>query len=233
MSDPLTAISNALNTDLKRLETISHNITNANTHGFKAMQLVPVDNSSMFPGSIPDVHSLTNKLSTGDGTLQSTGRSLDFAISGSAFFSVMTPDGIAYVRNGSLSLNARGELITAAGHRLLGESGSITVQDNSFRVTEDGAIEVDGLTVDRLRLASPRDGTEVTRATDGTFRFGEGMLSRDAKVHQGMLETSNVDVTAEMVRLIETSRHMESVQRAMRIYDQMLDTGINQIGKGR
>ena len=49
-------------------------------------------------------------------------------------------------------------------------------------------------------------------------------------MQQGAIEQSNVDAAEETLRLIELSRHAESVQRAISIYDRTLDSGINRIG---
>jgi flagellar basal-body rod protein FlgF len=47
---------------------------------------------------------------------------------------------------------------------------------------------------------------------------------------QGALERANVDAADEMLRLMETTRHIDSVRRAISTYDQMLDRGINNLG---
>jgi len=49
-------------------------------------------------------------------------------------------------------------------------------------------------------------------------------------VQQGMLEQSNVDAADETIRLMELTRHIESIQRAISTYDKVLDIGINRIG---
>ena len=52
-----------------------------------------------------------------------------------------------------------------------------------------------------------------------------------ARVRQGFLEASNVESVQEMVRLIETMRHFESVQRFVRGYDDMMGKAISELGK--
>lgn len=235
MSDAITAISESMNTDLLRLRAASQNVTNAGTHGFRAIQFLPVTQSadSTAGNRIPGPENLHEQISMSSGSLQSTGRSLDVALSGNAFFSVMTPAGVQYTRNGSFNLDAEGRLLTAAGFPVLGESGSIALRDASFSVDLDGRIMQEGVVVDRFVLASPADGSEVQSAGTGLYTFKATGETHSARVHQGMLETSNVNVTNEMVRLIELSRHLESVQRAMVTYDRMLDVGINQLGSKR
>ncbi len=55
--------------------------------------------------------------------------------------------------------------------------------------------------------------------------------NKNTEVVQGALVGSNVSLESDMTKVIETSRHIEMLQRAMSAYDNMLDTGINKIGK--
>ncbi|MOA19363.1 flagellar basal body rod protein FlgG [compost metagenome] len=50
-------------------------------------------------------------------------------------------------------------------------------------------------------------------------------------LHQGMQERSNAALGNDMVRMMEVTRHVESMQRALSSYDGMLESGINQLGK--
>jgi len=51
------------------------------------------------------------------------------------------------------------------------------------------------------------------------------------QVFQGKLEQSNAMMSQDMVKIMELSRHIESLQRAVNTYDNLLDSGINQLGK--
>jgi flagellar basal body rod protein FlgG len=69
---------------------------------------------------------------------------------------------------------------------------------------------------------------------DGLYAYEGGLHPADGStLHQGVLEGSNVSLNDEMIRLITLSRHIESVQRAMIAYDQMLNVGINELGNRR
>lgn len=232
MTDAITAISQSMNADLAQLRTVGQNISNAGTHGFRANSVVPaVDNLS--GSGIPNPENMRTYVSTESGALQSTGRSLDFAISGDGYFAVSTPDGVRYTRNGAFSLDAEGRLLAASGHPVLGEGGEIRLKNASVSVTLDGLIYTDGEQVDAFVLASPGKEQSIEVADGGLYSFKAAGDDTASRIHQGMLEASNVNVTSEMVRMIELSRHIESVQRAMLSYDRMLDTGINQIGSKR
>lgn len=235
MSDPITAISQSMNADLVRMRAVSQNVTNAGTNGFRALQFLPVDiDDAIQAGRIPGPEMLAENVSLQAGSLRSTGRSLDLAISGNAFFTVLTPEGVRYTRDGAFQLDGEGNLLTTAGFPVLGESGPIRLQDASVTVTLAGELQTDDAVVATLSLATPASADSVRSLGGNLYSFNNADNdATNSTIHQGMLETSNVSVTDEMVRLIELSRHLESVQRAMNTYDRMLDAGINQLGSKR
>jgi len=51
------------------------------------------------------------------------------------------------------------------------------------------------------------------------------------RIHQGMLETSNVNPAEEMVKLIQSHRLYELNLKGMKAYDQLLDKQVNEVGK--
>lgn len=134
------------------IDTISHNLANVNTTGFKKgraefqdllyTQIMPPargENQGILVGQgarLSNIHRIMN-----GGQLQVTGGDYDLAISGGGFFQVQQPDGtIAYTRDGAFQLDAERRLVTAQGHLLLGEDGPITIPVGAT----DVAIGADG-----------------------------------------------------------------------------------------
>ncbi len=81
-----------------------------------------------------------------------------------------------------------------------------------------------------VRLADPQ---RVQRLGDGLVVgggaatvLGEGQ----ARVRQGALENSNVTSAREMVELMQTMRHFESMQRIAQGYDELLGVAIHKLG---
>ena len=68
------------------------------------------------------------------------------------------------------------------------------------------------------------------QAVTGGYRYKGQMTEWQGSLVQGALEQSNVDVADETIRLMETTRHLESIQRAISTYDKVLEVGINRIG---
>lgn len=108
---------NAINTSL---ETISNNIANSGTFGFKSTR---ANFASMYAGSQPtgvQVGSLTQSITKG-GSILTTGRSLDASIQGRGFFTSRDSTGATvYSRVGIFSTDQNGYVVDAFGRRAQG-----------------------------------------------------------------------------------------------------------------
>ncbi|NMG63527.1 flagellar basal body protein FlaE [Azoarcus indigens] len=108
---------NAINT---QLDTISNNIANSGTYGFKSSR---ANFASMYAGTQPtgtEVSSLTQTLGIGGGVLN-TGRDLDVSISGGGFFVTRDTDGTeVYTRVGVFSKDKDGYLVDSFGRKVQG-----------------------------------------------------------------------------------------------------------------
>ena len=104
----------------EQLEAVSNNIANAGTYGFKSSR---ANFASVYAGDQAngvEVGSLTQNIGQ-NGSLQSTGRSLDAAIQGRGFFTSRDAQGVMqYTRVGIFSANKEGFLVDAAGRKVQG-----------------------------------------------------------------------------------------------------------------
>ena len=83
------------------------------------------------------------------GALETTGNELDLAIGGDGFFTIQSPQGIRYTRNGAFFRNAQGFIQDIRGYNLLDAQGQpIQIPRDMFNkdiiVTDDGGIYVKG-----------------------------------------------------------------------------------------
>ncbi len=142
-----------------QLDTISHNLANVATNGFKRSHAVFEDliyqNLRQTGANTTEQTVLPTGLQVGlgvrpvatarvfsQGNLQQTTNNLDLAIKGSGFFQIQMPDGTtAYTRDGSFQLDANGQIVTNNGYTLL---PGITVPANaqSLTVGQDGTVSV-------------------------------------------------------------------------------------------
>src|SRR5207237_2404767 len=78
------------------------------------------------------------------GAAEETKNPLDVAINGGGFLVVQTPAGERYTRDGALQINNQGQLVTAGGNPVLGNSGPIVFQptDKQVSIASDGNVTV-------------------------------------------------------------------------------------------
>jgi len=162
----------------------------------------------------------------GQGALLGTGRSLDLAIGGEGFFTVMRANGTALSRNGRFSLDGEGYLTDGAGNRVLGEGGQIKIENMDFSVDEKGNIYEDGKLTDTLRITCPADGAAVTKLGEGFYGYEGDTAAFEGKIVQGALESSNVDVAGEMARMITDTRAFQSCAQVVRTMDETISKGV-------
>ena len=153
------------------------------------------------------------------------------ALEGPGFFVIDTPQGEALSRRGDFRLDSEGRLVNHDGLPVLGRAGGI-VLEGTPQISADGTLRVAGETVAQLRVAQVAPDSQLVSLGNDLYRAPQLPEGDDAaRVRQGFLETSNVDSVQEMVRLIETMRHFEAVQRFVTGYDSMVGKAISELGK--
>ena len=224
------------------LEAQANNIANASTVGFKAERLIYSTFEAAKKGAGDKQNLVAGVLTSGAadytaGSFQETGRSLDVAIDGDAFLQIQTPRGVRFTRAGNLTLNAGGQLVTKNGDLVVGENGAITVpKEGELTIGHDGSLAAGGQTFDKLKLvrfenpaaALTKEGDALFLAT-GAEQPQENVIS---KVHQGVLENSNINSISEMVAMINNNREFESLEKSLSLLMNDLGRKISgEIGK--
>ena len=158
-----------------------------------------------------------------------TSRPLDVALQQDGWLAVQAPDGgEAYVRTGSLEIDALGQLRTGNGLPVLGNGGPIAVPpEQKVEIGQDGTISIRALgeapnvmaEVDRIKLVNP-DPKSLTKGTDGLIRVkdaaGPQEVDANVRVTSGFLESSNVNAVEEMTAILSLSRQFELHVKMMR-----------------
>lgn len=172
------------------------------------------------------------------GTLKSTGQALDLALGGAGYFEVMTEAGPAYTRQGDFRLDSRGRLVSAQGLPVMGRSGEIyldgdrPVIDAAGRIFDAGS--PGGAPLAQLKVVRFDAGSNPQRLGGGLFAAPASatqMNDAEVQVRQGFLENANVSAMQEMVALIQTMRHFETMQKIAVGYDEMMGTAIRKLGE--
>jgi flagellar basal-body rod protein FlgG len=237
------------------LDNIANNLSNSSTAGFYARRLQFSDliyQNVIMPGAASTQQTTiaaglqvglgtmpaASEINQTQGNFTSTGNPLDLAIQGLGFFQVTMPDGtIAYTRNGTLHLDAQGNIVTANGDPLQpniaipANATSITVgSDGTVSVTQPGQIAASQVGTIQLAMFPNPGGLnsignnlfEPTTGSGDAIVGAPGSAEGLGTIQQGMLEQSNVDVVQEFVNMIVAQRSYEANARVVTSSDQML-----------
>ena len=173
------------------------------------------------------------------GNVTVTDNPLDVAIRGKGYFEVSLPNGdTAHTRAGSFQLNSEGVLVTSDGFSL---NPQITIPQQTVDITINAAGEVlaklDGQiqpqNVGRIQLAVFPNEAGLEALGDNLFRStpasGDAQTGNPGdpgygRLLQGSLETSNVNMVAEITNLITAQRAYEMNSKVIRTTDEMMTT---------
>lgn len=217
--------------DMLAQAAATQNLANANTTGFRA-ELTAFRAQPVYgPGYPSRVYGMAESPGAdfAPGTIQTTGRPLDVAVSGTGWIAVQAPDGSeAYTRAGDLRISTNGVLETANGRPVLGNGGPIAIPPHQkLNIGSDGTVSIVPLgqqpntlaVVDRIKLVNPPE-SDLVRGPDGLFLPRNGKpVPPDASVRlvSGALESSNVNAVGAMVRMIELARSFDMQVKMMQV----------------
>jgi flagellar basal-body rod protein FlgG len=265
MSLSLDAAISGMKTQQQNIEIIANNLANVNTTGYKRGKIHfsdVLDASSIAAAmagtmAFEDTSTAAGVQLAGmtrdytQGTLQPTGRQMDFAISGDGFFRVILDDGsLAYTRAGIFNLDSEGNVTTMSGD-LLDPPLQLPSRFRSLLVEPDGTVSVMREYTDaelaELDEFAARDGVreevgriEIARFPNvqgleaiGNSLYRETALSQEpivgfpgedglGQVHSGWLEASNTDIATEMTGLVVAKRGYQLNLIAYRTIEEML-----------
>ncbi|MEM1503320.1 flagellar basal body rod protein FlgG [Domibacillus sp. 8LH] len=238
-----------------KLDVIGNNISNVNTYGFKKGRVVFKDLVSQSiaganapangrGGVNPKQVGLGAQLSAIDtihteGSTQTTGRTLDLAVSGDGFFQVTDGTNTYYTRAGNFYMDENGDLVNSDGLYLVGDGGNINVptEATSLSIGAGGVvsyIEDGNLVADQtIELAKFPNSS-------GLIKVGENLYQQSAnsgdpvtgvpgdqesgmgKLVAGALEMSNVDLSEEFSEMIVAQRGFQANTRIITTSDEIL-----------
>ena len=178
----------------------------------------------------------TERLHT-QGSLVQTNNPLDLAIEGKGFFQVLLPDGTtAYTRDGSFQPDQNGQLVTSNGYPVqpaimipqdvkqltVGNDGTVSITVNG----QTGSQQIGQLTlatfINDTGLESMGGNLYLETQSSGAPNESTPGLNGAGMLKQRYVETSNVNVSEELVSMIQTQRAYEINSKAVSTSDQML-----------
>lgn len=245
------------------IDTVSNNISNVNTTGYKKMRADFKDlmYANMKNSTVADGQGSPVNLQVGHGVMVTgssrnfengvpnpTGQPTDVALNGKGFFIIQMPNGedLRYTRDGNFKFSVDGDtmtLVTSEGYKVLNqdggeitiengqkdftidENGRITVKDNAGEIQEIGFLGIkDFLNPDGLEAV----GSNMFKKTSAS---GEPIdmdpQDMETKMMQNYLESSNVQIVDEMIKLITAQRAYDINSKSIQTSDEMLQTANN------
>ena len=240
----------ALEGSLQRQDVIAENLAAAGIPGFKRSQVgFHSVNAEMFSNALGSVNKtelqymlprVTGYINFNQGSLMPSGDNNSLSIDGPGFFSVNSPEGTVYTRNGSFLINSEGLMVTTEGYPLrTAGGGTITVDTNNINpitIDRSGNVSQGGAPLGQLDLVTfnEDDLKNLQRLNAAFFKAGTATpLPIDpqlTRVAQGFLESANTTPTQEMGELMTSLRHFEANQRIMKVHDEQMGKVIQQLG---
>jgi len=217
------------------LDVLSNNLANINTTGFKEQKtFFSALNTAMDSSATPQLDSAINAhavvaqgaVDLSSGSLVQTSNDLDVALSGNGLLTVETPAGVRYTRNGNLTTDSKSVLCTSQGYPVLGEAGHIVLGPGKVNIDQDGQIALNGVRVDRLKIASFDDPASLSLEGGSLLASQNNQTPKAATnvtVRQGYLEESNVNPMLATVRMVELMRNFEAIEKGVNLMVNDLD----------
>ncbi|MEM7409222.1 MAG: flagellar basal-body rod protein FlgG [Myxococcota bacterium] len=185
-------------------------------------------------GSVGRVHTQGDRITTG--------RELDLAVEGDGYFQIQTPGGeTAYTRDGAFQVDQDGNLVTRLGSLVI-PTINVPTDASNITVLEDGTVSAlvgdatSPTTLGQLQLARFTNAPGLRGLGSNLFAVSEASGNAElgipnqngfGGVSQGFLESSNVDMAEELVRMILAQRAFEVNSRVIQASDEMLQRASN------
>ena len=254
-------------------DNVASNLANVNTSGFKQtlLQVQSTPSLDIFriqtdPGKTPgnplpgrSVAQEVGLLGTGvqvydtptqfdQGGLQNTGNSLDVAIASNqnAFFTIQTPNGVRYTRDGEFSEDGQGFLRTRDGNTVLSTQGqAIQLQPTGGPITiqSDGTIYQNSTSATAGSQSTAVGQLQLTQFNsllnlrpEGANNFNPSgnagpSTATNVTLQQGYIESSNANVVKSMVDLITAERWFDANEKSVKTQDDATNSAIAMVGK--
>lgn len=237
----------------QKMDTISNNLANANTAGFKKDGVVFESFRDLYMVKINDPELIGSQrigraslgVKTGEvytnfeqGALLQTDNPLNMALQGTGMFAVGVMDREGnlmerYTRDGSFTLNPNGQIVSTDGYFLLGNNGPINVNNSNIRITEEGNIYEGEDFIDQIRIIDFENLQSLRKMGGNLYEQTAQSMIKDfeGQVIQGFTEGSNVSSMDEMIHMINVMRTYETNQKVIATYDTTLEKSVNEVGR--
>ncbi len=217
---------------VEQLDTVTNNISNSNTPGFKKILLREMsqkinENSGPANDLLVFPRFRDTSVINSQGPLVKTDNPLDIAIEGEGFFTVESGIGRFYTRNGHFNINQDGFLVDVNGAYVLDENNQrIKLENSKFEITSKGEIYQNGQILARLRIVNLQN----LQSVGNSYYTGQETQTNNYSLRQGFLENANLNIIKEMIEMINSNRRFDIYMNLTKSLD-ALEGKVNDIGK--
>jgi flagellar basal-body rod protein FlgF len=239
----IAAVS-GLRSRMSSLDLLANNLANSATSGYKSDRefygsFASDEAQNGVDGgagtSLPVIEKQWTDFSPG--VIETTGSPLDVAIAGKGFFSVNSPKGPLYTRNGSFRILPTGELANGEGYTIRStDGGTINIGTaKQINITTEGVVQRDGQSVGQIDVVDFKSTDSLQKSGSASFLNTDPknppIAASNVDVQQGKLEGSNVPVAYAAMRLVGIMRQFEMLQKAIGISNEMDTKSIQEVAR--
>lgn len=223
-----------------RLETVSKNIANMNTAGYRADE---VKFAELVSKAGQDKVSFATGgeiyISRQGGSINKTDNPLDLAVEGDAWFAIRDANGaLSYTRDGRLQITQDGGLETVTGQKILGTGGqpiALNPEGGTPLITQSGEISQgnDGIVGQIGMFLIPADAQLSRRDNSAVVPDKPVTPVQEFDkngIRQGYVEGANINPVREMTKMIMISRAFESATKMIDKSNESQEKAIRELG---
>lgn len=219
-----------------RLDAVANDLANVSTTGYKSLRVGFRDLLYQSPGRGGAAGTTTGSGAAAEvigrdleqGTLEATERPLDVALTTPGFIQVRAAGGgVALTRDGNLQVGPDGQLRTASGQALqppLRIPKGVDPEDLS--IAPDGTVSAGRRRLGRIPLVAVTNPDGLRADGEGGYlpsaASGPVRAAPRARVQQGALEASNVDMASVMTAMTEAQQGYALAGKAVTTQDEVL-----------
>jgi flagellar basal-body rod protein FlgG len=234
MLEGLYSAAAGMSAQQEQLDAISNDLANVSTTGYKSERVSFKDllyNNVDVAGTVSTDGAGASAQVIGrsetQGSIKETGDPLDLAIEGEGYFLLTSNGKTALTRDGSFGVDANGALVNSEGNALtppIKLPGGVAASDVS--IGPDGTVTAGTRTLGQIKLVTVTSPEHLLSDGSGTLlptaSSGAPQAATKAKIHQGALEESNVDLAKEMALMVSTQRAYQMNSTAIQTESQMM-----------